>query len=141
VNRSPLVQLLGLALLAICRDSNEFQHSSGPQLFLAKTLLILTEGFRNITQFLSLYSMIVIQKKRQLYPAYVFLIIWFRKITQAVEKAPFNRLKTKLRDLSPRANYTDRATALVGEVSTNFLRIEGAAWSARRIPTAVISIF
>jgi hypothetical protein len=31
--------------------------------------------------------------------------------------------------------------SLVGEVSANFLRIEGVAWSARRIPTAVISIF
>jgi hypothetical protein len=30
---------------------------------------------------------------------------------------------------------------LVGEVSANFLRIEGVAWSARRIPTAVISVF
>jgi hypothetical protein len=29
-------------------------------------------------------------------------------------------LKTKLRGLSPRANYTDRATAAVGEVSANF---------------------
>jgi hypothetical protein len=29
---------------------------------------------------------------------------------------------------------------LVGEVSANFLRIEGVAWSAQRIPTAVISI-
>jgi hypothetical protein len=26
---------------------------------------------------------------------------------------------------------------LVGEVSANFLRIEGVAWSAQRIPTAV----
>jgi hypothetical protein len=30
---------------------------------------------------------------------------------------------------------------LVGEVSTNFLRIEGATWSAWRIPTVVSSVF
>jgi hypothetical protein len=38
---------------------------------------------------------------------------------------------------SPQANYTDRATAAVGEVIAKFLRIEGVAWSAQRIPTAV----
>jgi hypothetical protein len=32
-----------------------------------------------------------------------------------------------------------RTTAAVGEVSDNFLRIEGVAWSAQRIPTAVNS--
>jgi hypothetical protein len=37
-------------------------------------------------------------------------------------------LKTKLR--SPQGNYTDRATCQA-------LRVEGAAWSAQRIPTAV----
>jgi hypothetical protein len=30
------------------------------------------------------------------------------------------KTKTKLRGLSPRANNTDRATAIVGEVSANF---------------------
>jgi predicted membrane-bound dolichyl-phosphate-mannose-protein mannosyltransferase len=30
---------------------------------------------------------------------------------------------------------------LVGEVIANFLRIEGAKWSAWRIPTAVFSVF
>jgi hypothetical protein len=40
--------------------------------------------------------------------------------------------KTNLRGLGPRANYAERQP-LGGEVSTNFLRIEGAAWSARRI--------
>jgi hypothetical protein len=35
-----------------------------------------------------------------------------------------------------------RPTAAVGEVSANFLRIEGVAWSAQRIPTAVnFSVF
>jgi hypothetical protein len=30
---------------------------------------------------------------------------------------------------------------LVGEVIANFLRIEGATWSALRIPTALFSVF
>jgi hypothetical protein len=30
---------------------------------------------------------------------------------------------------------------LVGEDSDNFLQIQGVAWSARRIPKAVISVF
>jgi hypothetical protein len=42
----------------------------------------------------------------------------------------------KLRGLNPRANYTDQATQLVGEVSAKFYA-EGATWSAWRIPTAV----
>jgi hypothetical protein len=37
---------------------------------------------------------------------------------------------TKLRCLSPRANYTTERAPLVGEVSANFLRIEGATWPA-----------
>jgi hypothetical protein len=49
--------------------------------------------------------------------------------------------KTKLRGFSPQANYTDRATAACCEVSANFLWIEGVAWSAQRIPTAVILCF
>jgi hypothetical protein len=47
--------------------------------------------------------------------------------------------KTKLHCLSPRANYTDRATAACQRWLR--LRIEGATWSAWRIPTAVFSIF
>jgi hypothetical protein len=30
---------------------------------------------------------------------------------------------------------------LVGEVNANFVRIDGVVWSARRIPTAVFSVF
>jgi uncharacterized protein YaaW (UPF0174 family) len=30
---------------------------------------------------------------------------------------------------------------LIGEVSANFLRIEGVAWSAQHIPTAVFTVF
>jgi hypothetical protein len=37
---------------------------------------------------------------------------------------------------SPQANYTERPP-LVDEVCANFLRLDGIAWSAQRIPTAV----
>jgi hypothetical protein len=49
--------------------------------------------------------------------------------------------KKKLHGLSPRANYTDRATAACRRSDCQFLRIEGATWSAWRIPTAVFSLF
>jgi hypothetical protein len=45
--------------------------------------------------------------------------------------------RTKLRGFGPRAKYTDRATAACWRSSANFLRIEGVAWSAQRIPTVV----
>jgi hypothetical protein len=44
-----------------------------------------------------------------------------------------DRLKTKqnkLHGLSPRANYTDRATAACRRSNCQLLRIEGATWSA-----------
>jgi hypothetical protein len=44
--------------------------------------------------------------------------------------------KTKPRGLSLQANYTDRATAACRR-SLQPLRVEGVAWSAQRIPTAV----
>jgi hypothetical protein len=44
---------------------------------------------------------------------------------------------TKLRGFSPQANYTDRATALYRRRWCQLLRIEGVAWSAQRITTAV----
>jgi hypothetical protein len=53
--------------------------------------------------------------------------------TPAYEK---KTIKTILCGLSPQANYTDRATAAVGEV-VRLLRVEGVTWSAQRIPTAV----
>jgi hypothetical protein len=46
-------------------------------------------------------------------------------------------LKRKLRGFGPRANYADRATAASWRSSADFLRIEGVAWSAQRIPTVV----
>jgi hypothetical protein len=50
-------------------------------------------------------------------------------------------VKLKLYGLSSRANYTDRATAACRQSDCQRLRIEGATWSAWRIPTAVFSIF
>jgi hypothetical protein len=47
----------------------------------------------------------------------------------------------KLHGLSPRASYTDRATAACRRSDCQLLRIEGATWSAWRIPTAVFSVF
>jgi hypothetical protein len=44
--------------------------------------------------------------------------------------------KTKLRGLSPQANYTDPATAACRR-SRQLLWVEGVAWSAQRILTAV----
>jgi hypothetical protein len=38
--------------------------------------------------------------------------------------------KTKLHGLSPRANYTDRATAACRRSDCQPMRIEGATWSA-----------
>jgi hypothetical protein len=46
----------------------------------------------------------------------------------------------KLHGLSPRANYTDRATAASRRSNCQLLRIKDATWSASRIPTAV-SVF
>jgi hypothetical protein len=50
-------------------------------------------------------------------------------------------VKIKLRGLSPQANYTDRVTAAGLTSEFELLRIEGVAWSAQRIPTAVFSAF
>jgi hypothetical protein len=51
------------------------------------------------------------------------------------------RLKKKLHGLSPRANYTDRATAACQRSDCQLVRIEGATWSAWRIPPAVFLSF
>jgi hypothetical protein len=50
-------------------------------------------------------------------------------------------LKKQYSGLSPRANYTDRATVACRRSDCQLLRIEGATWSAWRIPTAVFSVF
>jgi hypothetical protein len=41
----------------------------------------------------------------------------------------------------PWPEYTIERPSLVGEVSANFLQVEGIVWSVQRIPTAVISVF
>jgi hypothetical protein len=46
-----------------------------------------------------------------------------------------------LNGLSLRANYTGRATAACRRSDCQLLRMEGATWSAWRIPTAVFSVF
>jgi hypothetical protein len=51
------------------------------------------------------------------------------------------KTKTKLHGLSPRANYTDRATAACRRSDCQIVRIEGATWSAWRIPPAVFFRF
>jgi hypothetical protein len=45
-------------------------------------------------------------------------------------KQPSLKTKTKLRGLSPRANYTDRATAACRRSDCQLLRVEGETWSA-----------
>jgi hypothetical protein len=47
------------------------------------------------------------------------------------------KLKLNSVAFGPRANYADRATAASWRSSANFLRIEGVAWSAQRIPPVV----
>jgi hypothetical protein len=49
------------------------------------------------------------------------------RINRGIKKSSFG----------PLANYTDRATAACWRSSANFLRIEGVAWSAQRIPPVV----
>jgi hypothetical protein len=49
--------------------------------------------------------------------------------------------KKKNHGLSPRAHYTDRATAACRRSDWQLLQIQGATWSAWRIPTAVFSVF
>jgi hypothetical protein len=45
--------------------------------------------------------------------------------------------KTNSVTFSPQVNYTDRATAACRRSWCQLLRIEGVAWSAQQIPTAV----
>jgi hypothetical protein len=56
-------------------------------------------------------------------------------------RSKLTKIKTKLHGLSPRANYTDRATAACWQSDCQLLRTDGATWSAWRISTAVFSIF
>jgi hypothetical protein len=63
----------------------------------------------------------------------------FKDISEHSSKK--NTKTNKLCGLNPRANYTTEWLPFIGNVSSNFLRIEGATWSVWRIPEAVISIF
>jgi hypothetical protein len=56
-------------------------------------------------------------------------------ILRSLTQFGYSPHKTKLRSLSPQANYTDRATADCRQ--RQLLRVEGVAWSVQRIPTAV----
>jgi hypothetical protein len=49
--------------------------------------------------------------------------------------------KKKLHGLSPRANYTDRATTTSRWSGCQLVRIKGAMWSVWRIPTVVFLVF
>jgi hypothetical protein len=67
---------------------------------------------------------------------------WHLVVPEETEvKWAYLLLLKKLRGLSPRANYTDRATAACRRSDCPLLRIEGATWSAWRIPTSVFSVF
>jgi hypothetical protein len=55
--------------------------------------------------------------------------------------SPTQYNKNKLRGLSPRANYTDWATAARQRSYCQLLQIEGVAWSGRMIPTGRILSF
>jgi hypothetical protein len=84
---------------------------------------------------------------------WTFVNIKFRKKQALQEKSTLSlkakssaqrTLKKKERKkhgLSPRANYTDRATAARRRSDCQLLRIEGVTWSAWRIPTAVFSVY
>jgi hypothetical protein len=49
-----------------------------------------------------------------------------------------NYYRNELHGLSPRANYTDRATAASRRSECQLLRIKCATWSAWRIPTVIL---
>jgi hypothetical protein len=69
------------------------------------------------------------------------LVTYFLKATvSALNSVIITKTKTKLHGLSPRANYTDRATVACRRSDCQLLRIEGATWLAWRIPTAVFSV-
>jgi hypothetical protein len=69
-----------------------------------------------------------------------------RWIPKRTDKAYYHEIlkqtkQNKLHGLSPRTNYTDRATAACLRSDCLLLRIEGATWSAWWIPPAVFSVF
>jgi hypothetical protein len=67
---------------------------------------------------------------------------WNMQITlESIITGDRHKQTNKLCGLSPRANYTDRATAACRWSDCQLLRIKGATWSAWRIPMAVFSVF
>jgi hypothetical protein len=58
------------------------------------------------------------------------LLITIRASLLYIRYGSIIKTKTKLHGLSPRANYTDRATAACRRSYCKLLRIEGATWSA-----------
>jgi hypothetical protein len=64
----------------------------------------------------------------------------YRNLRTQQSQCSFYCALLTLHGLSPRANYTDRATAACRRSGCQLLRIEGATWSAWRVPTAVFSI-
>jgi hypothetical protein len=69
-----------------------------------------------------------------------FFTAYFPVSSLRLSMVPGAYISKKLHGLSPRANYTDRATAACRRSDCQLLRIKGATWSARRIPTAVFSV-
>jgi hypothetical protein len=57
------------------------------------------------------------------------LRVFFDRILMKILRCR-TKLKTKLHGLSPRANYTGRATVACRRSECQLLRIEGATWSA-----------
>jgi hypothetical protein len=54
---------------------------------------------------------------------------WTMKAKDEISSMDYKK-KKKLHGLSPRANYTDRATAACRRSDCQLLQIEGAMWSA-----------
>jgi membrane protein implicated in regulation of membrane protease activity len=72
--------------------------------------------------------------------AFLSISLYSRNVTERFISVGKTK-KNKLHVLSPRANYTDRATAASRRSGCQLMRIRGATWSAWRNPTAVFSIF
>jgi hypothetical protein len=64
------------------------------------------------------------------------MVPWLASLTKGHIHVPLNKTKqnktkqNKLHGLSPRANYTDRATAACRRSKCQLLLIKGATWSA-----------
>jgi hypothetical protein len=69
------------------------------------------------------------------------ILNYLDKYKQKKNKAQTCTHIKKLHGLSPRANYTDRVTTACRRSDCQLLPVEGATWSAWRIPTAVFLIF